>query len=202
MLSEKQIKKNLGRGKDLRGEKFGRLTPLYPLEKRVKRFIVWHCICDCGNECDVIGSHLTSGHTKSCGCLQSEKAKEIGSSHFKDLTGKQFGRLTVIKRVEDYISNNSRQVQYLCQCNCENHTLIKVLSSNLKQGNTMSCGCIGVSKGEYIIKQLLTKNNIFYEEQKIFKNCRFPDTNYFARFDFFVDNKYLIEFDGKQHFSY
>ena len=107
MLSEDQIKKNLGRGKDLRGGKFGRLTPLYPQKERIKRFIVWHCVCDCGNECDVIGSHLTTGHTKSCGCLQLEKAKEVGSSKFKDLTGQKFGRLTVLKRVEDYIYPNN-----------------------------------------------------------------------------------------------
>ena len=73
-MTEEEIKKNLGHGKDLRGIKFNKLTPLYPLKERKKRFIVWHCKCDCGNECDVIGSHLTSGHTKSCGCYQKEKA--------------------------------------------------------------------------------------------------------------------------------
>lgn len=30
---------------------------------------VWHCKCECGNECDVILSNLTCGHTTSCGCI-------------------------------------------------------------------------------------------------------------------------------------
>ena len=145
MLTEEQIKHNLGRGKDLRGEKFNRLTPLYPLEKRVKRFIVWHCKCDCGNECDVIGSHIISGHTKSCGCMMIESSKKTGSKKFIDLTGQKFGKLTVIKRVDDYITpgGNSHQVRYLCQCDCEKNTLVTVLSSNLKRGNVSSCGCMG-----------------------------------------------------------
>lgn len=205
MLSEEQIKKNLGRGKDLRGQKFGRLTPLYPLEKRIKRFIVWHCKCDCGKECDVIGSHLASGHTKSCGCYMKEKSKQTGKTHFKDLTGQKFGHLTVLKRVEDYtLPNNQSKKQpcFLCQCDCENHTLVKVLGVNLKTGNTTSCGCIGKSKGEYIISKILDEYNIFYEQQKKFKNCRFPKSNYYAKFDFYVNNQYLIEYDGEQHFHY
>lgn len=204
MLTEEQIKQNLGKGKDLRGEKFNKLTPLFPLEKRVKRFIVWHCKCDCGNECDVIGSHIISGHTKSCGCVATEHIKQQGMKKFIDLTGQKFGKLTVIKRVEDYILPGSgiHHIQYLCQCDCENHTKIIVLSSNLKTGHTLSCGCMGRSRGEQLISDILSKNNIFYESQKIFKNCKFPDSDYYARFDFWVDNTYLIEFDGEQHFKY
>ena len=29
-MNEKEIKENLGKGKDLRGEKFTRLTPIFP----------------------------------------------------------------------------------------------------------------------------------------------------------------------------
>lgn len=204
MLTEEQIKHNLGKGKDLRGKKFNRLTPLYPLEKRVKRAIVWHCKCDCGNECDVIGSHILSGHTKSCGCMMIESSKRTGSKKFIDLTGQKFGKLTVIKRVDDYITpgGNNHQVRYLCQCDCEKNTLVTVIRSNLKRGNVSSCGCMGKSKGEYIISEILTANNIFYEEQKKFKTCKFPESNWYARFDFFVNNQYLIEFDGEQHFTH
>jgi len=204
-MTEEEIKKILGRGKDLRGKKFNKLTPLYPLPERVCKNIVWHCKCDCGNECDVISAHLSSNHTKSCGCQAVENGKIQGSKKFIDLTGQTFGKLTVLKRVEDYIlpsDPSQKRVQYLCECSCENHTKIKVLADNLKKGNTMSCGCIGKSKGEQIISQILTENKIFYEQQKIFKNCKFSDTNYYARFDFYVNNHYIIEYDGEQHFRY
>ena len=54
---------------DLSGKRFGRLTALYPTGKQYQGNMIWHCRCDCGNELDVMGRSLTSGNTKSCGCL-------------------------------------------------------------------------------------------------------------------------------------
>ena len=52
-----------------------------------------------------------------------------------DLTGKRFGRLTVIG-VED---NGKRKTYYACQCDCGN---VKVIRSDaLLSGCTVSCGC-------------------------------------------------------------
>ena len=56
-----------------------------------------------------------------------------------DLTGQQFGRLTVIKRVANSADGHAR---WLCQCSCEEHNLIEVSSNVLKKGNTKSCGCL------------------------------------------------------------
>ena len=57
--------------KDLTGQKFGKLTALYPTDKRAGHHIMWHCRCDCGNECDVSGAMMSIGHVQSCGCLTS-----------------------------------------------------------------------------------------------------------------------------------
>ena len=39
---------------DLTGQRFGRLTALYPTNRRdYKGSVIWHCRCDCGNETDV-----------------------------------------------------------------------------------------------------------------------------------------------------
>ena len=38
-------------------------------------------------------------------------------------------------------------------------------------------------------------------QQKIFEDCRFPDTGYCAKFDFYINNSFLLEFDGIQHYS-
>ena len=43
--------------------------------------------------------------------------------------------------------------------------------------------------------------NIPFEKEKIFDSCVYPDSGYHPRFDFYIDNCYLIEFDGKQHFD-
>lgn len=57
------------------------------------------------------------------------------------------------------------------------------------------------SIGEFIIAQLLTNNNIQFIREATFGTCLFEDTKYPAKFDFYINNKYLIEYDGEQHFS-
>jgi len=61
--------------KDLIGQTFNRLTvkSLYPVGDRYGRY--WICQCTCGNEIAVRSNNLTSGHTKSCGCLHIEQAR-------------------------------------------------------------------------------------------------------------------------------
>ena len=56
-----------------------------------------------------------------------------------DLTGKQFGYLKVIKRDEN---KSGKYVYWICECQCENKTIVSVRGSNLKSGNTVSCGCV------------------------------------------------------------
>ena len=121
---------------DLRKHKFGRLKPILrlPSEKRggLKR-ILWECLCDCGNKAIVITGQLTSGMTKSCGCLR----KEVNSKRLvKDLIGKRFGRLTVICR--NGISLDHGAI-WKCLCDCGEKPNIK--SQNLLNGRTISCGC-------------------------------------------------------------
>ena len=62
-------------------------------------------------------------------------------SRFEDLTGRKFGRLTVIERAEDHIQPNGKhQIQWLCKCDCGSEVIVR--GSNLKNGNTKSCGCL------------------------------------------------------------
>ena len=49
----------------------------------------WLCRCDCGNERIVVGSNLSNGHIKSCGCLKAEVAKARMTTHGHHPTGKQ-----------------------------------------------------------------------------------------------------------------
>ena len=58
-----------------------------------------------------------------------------------DLTGQQFGFLTVVERVPD-----AKPAKWVCRCICGKTT--EVTGSNLRRGHTKSCGCI---KGTGII---------------------------------------------------
>ena len=65
------------------GDKFNRLTVL-EFSKSDKRWRKWYKVkCDCGSEKVVMGSAMTSGNTKSCGCLSKEikKSKRIPKNH-------------------------------------------------------------------------------------------------------------------------
>ena len=58
---------------DITGKKFGRLTAMYPTAGRdSKGSVVWHCMCDCGNEVDVSYNDLLYTNRKSCGCQKRE----------------------------------------------------------------------------------------------------------------------------------
>jgi|SRR5215471_11837851 len=59
--------------KDLTGRRFGRwevirFIGVKTFGKDNKRKRTWHCRCECGREALVIGSSLTSGQSKGCGC--------------------------------------------------------------------------------------------------------------------------------------
>lgn len=64
---------------DLSGKKFGKLTVL---KRAVGEYLrpYYDCICECGNELIVEGRRLTSGNTRSCGCLHKEQLAERNRS--------------------------------------------------------------------------------------------------------------------------
>lgn len=56
---------------NIAGQKFHRLLVIERAPNRRRR-IHWKCICECGNVSVVQSSSVTSGRTKSCGCLSRE----------------------------------------------------------------------------------------------------------------------------------
>lgn len=73
---------------------------------------------------------------------------------FIDLTGQQFGRLTVIKRAG---TTKSKHTSWLCKCVCGKE--VKVTIGSLQNGHTKSCGCL---QKEIAIKNSY-KNTFFYK---------------------------------------
>lgn len=59
-----------------------------------------------------------------------------------DLTGRNFGKLTVLERAE----NKWKLTAWLCKCECGNTCV--VLSQNLRNGQTKSCGCGTIKHGK------------------------------------------------------
>lgn len=114
-----------------------------------------------------------------------------------DLSNKQFYNIKVIKDTGKRDAH--RAVIWKCQClKCGD--FIEITTGNI--GKTKSCAKCSdrnISRGILNIEEILKNNNILYQREKIFKDCLSPKGHPF-RFDFYVDNKYLIEYDGEQHF--
>lgn len=124
---------------DLQGKRFGRLLVVKKGAGRKTSGgaykATWICQCDCGNTVEVDAQKLKQGHTTSCGCFK----KQNKGSHFEDLTGQRFARLTVIR----FIPQEERTVRgynWWCRCDCGNE--IKANASKLKKGLQQSCGCL------------------------------------------------------------
>jgi len=156
--------------KDLTNIKFGRLTPINYIGNNKNRVAIWKCQCDCGNVVNIISSSLLSGNTKSCGCYNSDRAKE----KLNDLTGQKFGRLTVISL---FGFDKSRSSLWKCQCDCGRILTVKRYS--LVSGHTKSCGCYHIDKVKASkygnpnkIKGTFGYYSTFHCKLKIYNECR------------------------------
>lgn len=63
--------------------------------------------------------------------------KKGNKMKFEDLTGKVFGKLTVIKRVGNFDGTTDMRSQYLVKCSCGNEQ--EVVARYLKNGGRKSC---------------------------------------------------------------
>ena len=116
-----------------------------------------------------------------------------------DLTGQKFGTLTVIEKSENHITiSGHHQSMWLCKCDCGNFKIVR--GSDLHSGQTNSCGCM-ISSGEYYLITYLMSNNIKYEYQKRFDDCRGIGDKPLS-YDFYLPYyNLLIEYQGMQHYK-
>lgn len=109
---------------DLVGQKFGKLVVLKDEgERDNSNNVLWLCRCECGVEKLVSSRSLRKGLTKSCGCIQCP-----------NLVGQRFGNLLVLNK-----KKINKNITWECECICGNK--IYVVTANLNNGHTKSCGC-------------------------------------------------------------
>ncbi|MFY8264034.1 hypothetical protein ACOT7R_14155 [Clostridium perfringens] len=115
------------KAKNLIGNKIGLLTVLDKKSEKINGTsrVYYLCKCECGNKKWIRSDALKSGRTTSCGCKNE-----------KNIIGKKFGKLTVIKLEK---SSKGRK-KYLCECMCGNKKIVS--KSDLITGHVKSCGCL------------------------------------------------------------
>lgn len=95
---------------------------------------VWLFRCDCGNEKEIIASKVSTGKTKSCGCLNIK----INKQSFTDISGLKFHRLTAIK----YMGSPKKTALWLFRCDCGNEKVLTGHAVRRSHKPTQSCGCL------------------------------------------------------------
>ena len=186
------------KAKDLTNQQFGRLTVMYrDMNKPEGRGVYWMCQCECGNIKSIRTDKLTNNITKSCGCLSKEVRTQI---FLIDLTGQQFGKLTVIDRDLTKPTGSGKFAYWNCICACGNTTSVR--GDHLRDGTTVGCGCTS-SRGEEKIAKILRDAGINFKQQYSFDDLKVQKL---LRFDFAIFNdvdelQYLIEFQGLQHYK-
>lgn len=192
--------KNACRRLDLTGKQFGRWTVKEYKGRNQFDHTIWLCECECGNTGIVETSSLTTGHSRSCGCLQQDV---IAQRNRKEIPiGTKFGELTVIENLHYTIRGGDA---YRCRCSCGQ--IRDIPSTWLRSGNTASCGCL-LSKGERIIANFFTQHNIVFIPQWNNNKQMRLTSGHVCRFDFAVFAAkeeaiplFCLEYNGIQHYN-
>lgn len=67
---------------DLVGQRFGKLVVIKRAGSDKHWKTLWECQCDCGSPpLIVVGSNLTKGNSKSCGCTKREHMSKLRATH-------------------------------------------------------------------------------------------------------------------------
>lgn len=179
--------------RNVEGQRFGHCIAVKRLENGY-----WACQCDCGKTFTTSLSHLTTGHTKSCGCY---RVLNTHNMKVKDLAGKKINMLTVEKYMySKRFTCGDTAAMWLCECECGSKTIVS--TGELVSGGTKSCGCLAASKRELLIREWLKAHKIMFATE-----YKFADLHLKAllRYDFAVFNSNqellgLIEHHGVQHY--
>lgn len=106
-------------------------------------------------------------------------------SHLKDLRGRKFGRLTVIERDLSPQKTNRIRTKWLCKCDCGN--ICSVVSTDLLNGHTNSCGCYHKDQARKSLINIKSRNPNFHSTKckayriwsGMMRRCYSPKNKYY-----------------------
>lgn len=138
-----------GRIKDIMGHHYGEWEVLEFSHLDKYENSVWKCRCSCGTIKYQGRSWLMSPNIGSCGCQSKRKVSEKNK---QNLTGQKFGRLTALRSLKE-----KKQGNYIWEWACDCGNIVEIKASDVKSGNTKSCGCLQ--------DEVRIQNNIIYKRK-------------------------------------
>ena len=117
---------------NLIGKRYDKLVVVEQMKSTKQGQRRWLCKCDCGGTCVSTTGNLNSGHTTNCGCKKSP-----------DLTGKVFGKLTVLGR-SDKRNPRGKRTTPMWECRCECGAITYKATDTLTNPDMSMCNeCAG-----------------------------------------------------------
>jgi hypothetical protein len=146
-------------------------------------------ICNCGEKSQITFYKFKKGQRcKSCGGKKAGEWTQVG----------------IQDEVEKYLGDRGYYMKYKYVNNrikldliCPNGHNPRISWSNFKKGRRCSF-CAEKSYGNKQIADFLEESEIAYEREVAFDECAYKKK---LPFDIFIENKILIEYDGRQHFE-
>ena len=136
-------------------------------------------------------AHLNKQGCPKCALEKNKQTKPIVVEEFVKRANKIHGNKYDYSKV-DYI-NSQTKIKIICPI----HGVFEQKPANHLRG--AGCSKCRSSHGEETIRSYLLKNNILFEEQKRFKECKNIKP---LPFDFYIPKKnLLIEYNGRQHYE-
>lgn len=136
--------------KSMVGKTFGNIEVLEQIPTHAKKsgrlYYKYKINCRRCNEISIMGnSGITVGMGSCRKCSYAQRDKGILNPNTIDLSGKKFGKLTVISISEEREKHQNR-LQWVCACDCGKTKTIS--GQKLKDGSVTSCGCGQGKKGQ------------------------------------------------------
>ena len=94
-----------------------------------------------------------------------------------DLTGKTFGRLTVLSPAPRPKSVKNKSQYWKCKCICQNEVVVN--GNNLRCGNTTSCGCL---QKEVRTKHGMSETRLYKIYKGMKERCNNPSNKYYKNY--------------------
>lgn len=94
-----------------------------------------------------------------------------------DITGRRFGRLTVL----EFVSRSGSSTLWRCKCDCGNEKILR--RSNFQYGETKSCGCLlSETVRDRMIKHGHSQERLYRIWSKMIKRCHYTKDKDFPNY--------------------